>query len=421
MSSCLEIGSEDIQAAVIYYNDLLSVPSSLYNAVHVYVYHFLCVLGVLANICIVVVLWQPSMRKNPFNLFLIAVAVCDGFLMLSYFIFKQIEMCHPFFFSYTWTFYTLCYACTSVFLHSASLWLTVNMAVLRFLVLRDSSKSGTSKLNNYRTAIISIVVAIVISLIGATPNMLRYKLEDGGMADIPPRCYSSKYAHYYSPGETVRNYGLARPAYWNCTLDRFSFWIAGLMLKIIPCCLLTVFMTLLVKMLLEAKERRSRLTNSNTGSACGTQGVVASGGKSQAERTTAMLVIIVFVFLLTEMPQAILLVATGIQPTVRFAMPHVGDFVDLLSLLNSSVNFILYSTMSVLFRKEFLKTFGFCFPQPLKQWHSKRKLKSNGTSIRGINSGSQTPSTKRTNNRFGTPTTLDQTERLIDGENTHSA
>lgn len=62
---------------------------------------------------------------------------------------------------------------------------------------------------------------------------------------------------------------------------------------------------MLIKMLIEARDRRSRLCNSNTGSACGSH-VTAStnGGKSQAERTTAMLVIIVFVFLVTELPQA---------------------------------------------------------------------------------------------------------------------
>lgn len=38
--------------------------------------------------------------------------------------------------------------------------------------------------------------------------------------------------------------------------------------------------------------------------------------------------------------------------------PQLGNLIDLLSLLNSSVNFILYSTMSNLFRNEFLQTFG---------------------------------------------------------------
>lgn len=43
-------------------------------------------------------------------------------------------------------------------------------------------------------------------------------------------------------------------------------------------------------------------------------------------------------------------------------MQQLGDVIDLLSLLNSSVNFILYSTMSNLFRREFISAFRECCP-----------------------------------------------------------
>lgn len=58
--------------------------------IHPFIYVILCLSGVLANICIVVVLMRPSMRKNPFNLFLNAIAICDMTLMASYFIYKQV-------------------------------------------------------------------------------------------------------------------------------------------------------------------------------------------------------------------------------------------------------------------------------------------------------------------------------------------
>lgn len=64
-------------------------------------------------------------------------------------------------------------------------------------------------------------------------------------------------------------------------------------------------MTLLVRMLVEARERRSRLCASNASSACGSQtgAGAAATGKNQAERTTAMLTMIVALFLVTELPQ----------------------------------------------------------------------------------------------------------------------
>lgn len=76
-------------------------------------------------------------------------------------------------------------------------------------------------------------------------------------------------------------------------------YIQGLVLKLIPCFMLTIFMTLLVRMLIKAHERRTRLRRGPT------------GGISQAERTTIMLTAIVAVFLITELPQGILVFAIG--------------------------------------------------------------------------------------------------------------
>lgn len=59
----------------------------------------------------------------------------------------------------------------------------------------------------------------------------------------------------------------------------------------------------------------------------------------------------------------ILVVVMGMIPSVHFMMKHLGNLLDLLSLLNSSVNFVLYATMSNVFRQEFIDTFGFCFPK----------------------------------------------------------
>ncbi|KAJ1367273.1 hypothetical protein KIN20_028151 [Parelaphostrongylus tenuis] len=110
-------------------------------------------------------------------------------------------------------------------------------------------------------------------------------------------------------------------------------------------------MTLLVRMLIEARERRLRLSG----------GVMT--GNSQAERTTAMLTGIVAVFLITELPQGILGLAVGVNPRLMFITQPLGNFSDLLSLINSAVNFVLCALMSHLFRREFLRTFRMCCPQ----------------------------------------------------------
>lgn len=64
--------------------------------------------------------------------------------------------------------------------------------------------------------------------------------------------------------------------------------------------------------------------------------------------------------------------AIGIDPQVRFAMHRLANVIDLLSLINSSVNFILYATMSNLFRNEFYQTFS-CFSVFIKKWRRRQR------------------------------------------------
>ncbi|VDN19386.1 unnamed protein product, partial [Cylicostephanus goldi] len=371
---------------------ILAPFTDVFSEIHAYLYVFLCVVGVFANIAIVVVLLRPAMRRSPFNLFLICIAICDATLMATYLLYKHVsqqksfplylycfdhldrtldlsklllfseiivalplckevtvgalplkiytevkvkgsdkikienvDLCHPWFFSYPWMIYTKFYAMFSVFVHSASLWFTVNMAVMRYLVLYRGSRSQTRlpQCNSYAAAFIAIVIGAIIALIGSLPNMLRYNVVFRSQMHVPKYCLASKYHASWSEDSIIEVYDLKQPSWYNCAWERVNFWMAGksaflldflhsellisknlnifpaCVLKLIPCVLLTVFMTLLVLMLIEARERRSRL--------CG--GLAT--GNSQAERTTAMLTGIVAVFLITELPQGILGLAVG--------------------------------------------------------------------------------------------------------------
>uniref|UniRef100_A0A915LFR6 G-protein coupled receptors family 1 profile domain-containing protein n=1 Tax=Meloidogyne javanica TaxID=6303 RepID=A0A915LFR6_MELJA len=378
--------------------------------------------------------------------------------------YTEIELCHPLYFTFTWIVFTYSYALFSVLFHSASLWITVNMAVLRYLVLKSSSNSSRNwpRLNTYKAASFSIVAAILIAAVGSAPNMLRYQIFYKGELPAPDVCKAngSKFASFYKePDSNVSAYILAQPSFWNCTWERFSFWIAGLLLKLVPCLLLTIFMTLLVRMLVEARERRNRLhsgkqstlsslptqTNNGRDKSVGTEkGASASGNSSkvQAERFPNTITknfgnisrqiknlqvfvkkcllsrlpvfldeqnghasieffstmvedetgeIIVAVFLITELPQGILVIWMGIKPQVRFAMAQLSNILDFLSLLNSSVNFLLYATMSNLFRHEFLQTFGQCCPKRFFSLFNSKKKRGGSTdrsSIPNINNKS---------------------------------
>uniref|UniRef100_A0A914WCR0 G-protein coupled receptors family 1 profile domain-containing protein n=1 Tax=Plectus sambesii TaxID=2011161 RepID=A0A914WCR0_9BILA len=358
MSVLCGLNKSVIAVAKKHYDAVLTDIVLPYREVHRYVRPVICVVGVLANIAIILVLLRPVMRRSPINILLIVIAVFDMTLMATYFVFGAIEMCNPVFFSYAWIVYTQFYAIFSVFAHSASLWLTVVMAGMRYLILRQARSSrGGPSVDSTRGAVIGVIIAMIISLIGSVPNFLRYNIIDHGARPVPSLCTaetSTYRRHFVNESSTVNAFSLGRPEWWNCGWERFNFWTSGMLLKIMPCVLLTIFMALLVRLLVEARQRRNRLrrtihTDTNRRSR-----------RSSAERTTTMLILIVLVFLVTELPQGMLVVATGIQPTVLFIMSHFGDVLDLLSLINSSFNFVLYCTMSAQFRLQFILTFGAC-------------------------------------------------------------
>lgn len=86
-----------------------------------------------------------------------------------------------------------------------------------------------------------------------------------------------------------------------------------------------------------------------------------------------MLLIIVVVFLITEMPQGVMAVLSGMfsEEFRRHIYNNLGDILDLLSLCNACTTFIIYCSMSTQFRnvsddscdfRKFLKKyFTYCY------------------------------------------------------------
>jgi hypothetical protein len=79
---------------------------------------------------------------------------------------------------------------------------------------------------------------------------------------------------------------------------------------------------------------------------------------SRSNRTTRMLLTVVFLFILTNTPQGILSVLSGlIDKFFHNVYTPLGDLLDIMTLLNNGVNFVLYCTMSKQFRETFFKIF----------------------------------------------------------------
>lgn len=228
-------------------------------------------------------------------------------------------------------------------------------------------------------------------------------------------------------------------------------------LKLVPCLLLTYLSLALIRVLIEAEKRKVRLKQNvgyrrpeqdGTSSTPVTKALISSSGHSNtnltipvtgnvsstssgvscghatallqvpvkkalrtsgqpcgsshhqpSDRTTKMLLAILLLFLITEFPSGILTLLSGIIGESFFQNVYqpLGEIIDILALINSGINFILYCAMSRLFRKTFTKVF--CHRQydsryatnvPNNEYtncHSNRKM-SNGQHLLGHEFGS---------------------------------
>ncbi|CAK1581834.1 unnamed protein product [Parnassius mnemosyne] len=78
------------------------------------------------------------------------------------------------------------------------------------------------------------------------------------------------------------------------------------------------------------------------------------GGGGRTDRTTRMLVALLGLFLATELPQALFGLLTAIAPHLFQECYYAfGEVMDLMALVGSAVNFVLYCSMSRQFRNTF--------------------------------------------------------------------
>ncbi|CAH8852709.1 unnamed protein product [Trichobilharzia szidati] len=176
-------------------------------------------------------------------------------------------------------------------------------------------------------------------------------------------------------------------------LHTFNVWLQSIASKIAPPFLLTILTILLIGELQKAIRRRRALFRNRDKSQFKTVKVPAppsgvGGGDlkknhqrqsmpfihnsstissysndegkklTRENRTTALLLTIVIFFLVIELPQGILVICLHlIENFEENVYQHVGDLLDFLTLLNESISFVIYTTMSHQFRKTFYNTF----------------------------------------------------------------
>jgi hypothetical protein len=108
-----------------------------------------------------------------------------------------------------------------------------------------------------------------------------------------------------------------------------------------------------------AKKKKTNVNNVEDGGHGGHGGHGEGGAEGSSDRTTRMLLAVLLLFLITEFPQGILGLLSGLldESFFRTCYMPLGDFMDFAALLNSALNFPLYCAMSTIFRQTFIQTF----------------------------------------------------------------
>jgi hypothetical protein len=130
-------------------------------------------------------------------------------------------------------------------------------------------------------------------------------------------------------------------------------WVYGVIFKVGPSIAMCFLCALMIRKLRNADDRRANMSN-----AIGNDvGRIPSG----YYRTTVMLVIVVLIYVLTELPIGIMSFVSGLQYTEShffyfLLYSYVGDLLDTLTVINGTVNLVVYYTMSRQYRNEFKRT-----------------------------------------------------------------
>ncbi|XP_015177510.1 PREDICTED: sex peptide receptor-like [Polistes dominula] len=396
----------------------------IYAQIHGWASLIVCIFGCIANSLNIAVLTRRDMR-SPTNMILTGLAVADLLVMIEYvpyaihlYLYHRSRKDR---FTYGWAVFVLFHSNFGQVCHTISICLTLTLAIWRYIAVAHPQKNH--EWCSHRRTIIAIIGAYLFCPILCVPlyitTEVRPQIEPLNndnhnnhnnnnntmnlskiMNDVvvDSHNYTRLYDDNDDNNNTVTKYvtlyfvRLTETARVHGMLKEMNFWIYSVVIKLIPCLALTILSIKLVLVLLEAKERRKKLTsktlksnnqklndmttndniNTTTTTAAAAAAATAAITKikkkksnrnmdkeRQTDRTTMMLLAVLLLFLLTELPQGVLGLLSVILGSGFFHTCYLmlGDVIDILTLINSAINFILYCTMSRQFRTTFKQLF----------------------------------------------------------------
>lgn len=315
-----------------------------YASIHGYISIFVCFFGIITNVFNITVLTRRHMR-TAVNQVLTYLAVSDMVTMLSYLPFAMHFYClYPSGSkssgknSHGWMSFMIFHINLTATTHTVSIWLCVLLAIVRYLHIRSPTKAMSNRLRRIHQSNIMIFVIYIASAILLIPNYMSNELLEDTIEDTNETIF------------VLRDLKLGKNN--TAALVLVNVWLYALTAKLIPCLLMSIFGSLLIYNIhVKIRHRRKVLQISGT----------SSIRLIEHSRTTKMLLAVIILFLVTELPQGVLIVCSAcVENFFDTVYIPLGDVMDIVALVNNAVNFILYCTMSTKFRETFVHLFCNC-------------------------------------------------------------
>ena len=329
----------------------LDLFSSSFKLIHGYAILLVCLVAMPLILINIIVLTRKRMLSST-NSILTALAISDFIIMLIHIptavkyncivetsIFEitnttQLTKC-----DYFWTTYDLIFVHLNQTFHSTSIWLTVLLAIFRYIYVWHN-KFG-KRLCTRKNSNIAIMITLFFCILISIPSYMCLKIKE---IKTNNNNNESSLKQYYKLTRTEyarRSDGL---------LFRSALFIQAFCIKLIPCILLIIFSSLLFYSVRKNPKKQLYSVNRNK-------------REKEYRRTNIMLVLVCFLFFVTEFPQGVLAIMSLINHSKDFHSEiymKFDDVIDIIALINNAINFILYCRMSSAFRRTFKETFFKC-------------------------------------------------------------
>ncbi|XP_037962349.2 G-protein coupled receptor dmsr-1-like [Plutella xylostella] len=331
-----------------------------YNSIHGYISIIVCTVGILANLLNVAVLTRRELAAAPINRLLKWLAVADVFVMLEYVpfvVYRYLILPGASEMPYRWAAYLLFHMHFAQIFHTASICLTLSLAIWRYLAIKYSDRNHI--LCTERRCSLAIVSSFLLPPVLCIPTYMVFDIHRAWV--LEPTGLTVLY-HVDSNVDGQ--------------LYQVNFWVHGVIVKLLPCCILTVISVWLIREVYRANQHQKKIRVYNP---CPTN---VKNMKRQykadkrTDRTTKMLVAVLLLFLATELPQGILGLMSGVLGRCFFKRCYdlFGELMDALALLNGAINFVLYCCMS----RQFRMTFGQLVGPRRRPWPAPAASHSDG-------------------------------------------